>query len=87
MIVSGWTFCAAAVGVAVGYVVGGQTLSLFVDIDRVDPARYISMFYSVFFLHYVALFFYCFFLFFFSVFFFMIEYTLSLKKHQPFLNQ
>ncbi|XP_045187435.2 solute carrier organic anion transporter family member 4A1-like isoform X2 [Mercenaria mercenaria] len=33
-----WTFCAAAVGVAIGYVVGGQTLSLFVDINKVDPA-------------------------------------------------
>lgn len=33
-----WTFCAAAVGVAIGYVVGGQTLSLFVDIDKVDPS-------------------------------------------------
>lgn len=33
-----WTFCAAAVGVAVGYVVGGQTLSLFVDINTVDSA-------------------------------------------------
>ena len=35
----GWTFCAAAVGVAIGYVVGGQTLSLFVDIDKVDASR------------------------------------------------
>ncbi|KAH3858651.1 solute carrier organic anion transporter family member 4A1-like [Dreissena polymorpha] len=34
----GWTFSSAAVGVAAGYVVGGQTLSLFVDIDKVDPA-------------------------------------------------
>ncbi|XP_060592764.1 solute carrier organic anion transporter family member 4A1-like isoform X2 [Ruditapes philippinarum] len=33
-----WTFCAAAVGVAIGYVVGGQTLSIFVDINNVDPA-------------------------------------------------
>ncbi|XP_062617844.1 solute carrier organic anion transporter family member 4A1-like [Saccostrea cucullata] len=29
------TFCCAAVGVAVGYIVGGQTLGLFVDIDKV----------------------------------------------------
>ena len=26
---------------AVGYVVGGQTLSLFVDIDKVDASRYV----------------------------------------------
>lgn len=37
MVYSGLTFTAAAIGVAVGYVVGGQTLSLFVDIDKVDP--------------------------------------------------
>ncbi|XP_048259145.1 solute carrier organic anion transporter family member 4C1-like [Haliotis rufescens] len=35
---TGWTFFAAAVGVAVGYVVGGQTLSIFVDINTVDPS-------------------------------------------------
>ena len=39
----GWTFCAAAVGVAIGYVVGGQTLSLFVDIDKVDASRYVAV--------------------------------------------
>ncbi|KAK3587808.1 hypothetical protein CHS0354_042772 [Potamilus streckersoni] len=33
-----WTYCFAAIGVAVGYIVGGQTLSLFVDINRVDPS-------------------------------------------------
>ncbi|XP_021348100.1 solute carrier organic anion transporter family member 4A1-like isoform X2 [Mizuhopecten yessoensis] len=32
----GCTFCSAAVGVAVGYIVGGQTLSYFVDADKVD---------------------------------------------------
>ncbi|KAK3092404.1 hypothetical protein FSP39_002395 [Pinctada imbricata] len=32
------TFCAAAVGVAVGYIVGGQSLTLFVDIDKVDAS-------------------------------------------------
>ncbi|XP_048732891.2 solute carrier organic anion transporter family member 4A1-like [Ostrea edulis] len=31
------TFCSAAVGVAVGYIVGGQTLGLFVDIDKLSP--------------------------------------------------
>ena len=34
--ITGWTYCAAAIGVAAGYVVGGQTLSLFVDIDKVN---------------------------------------------------
>ena len=34
------TFCSAAIGVAVGYIVGGQTLALFVDIDKVDISRY-----------------------------------------------
>ncbi|KAK3610854.1 hypothetical protein CHS0354_039125, partial [Potamilus streckersoni] len=33
-----WTFCFAAIGVAVGYIVGGQVLRLFVDINRVDPS-------------------------------------------------
>ncbi|KAL3872708.1 hypothetical protein ACJMK2_035914 [Sinanodonta woodiana] len=33
-----WTFCFAAIGVAAGYIVGGQTLGLFVDINRVDPS-------------------------------------------------
>ncbi|XP_033735058.1 solute carrier organic anion transporter family member 4A1-like isoform X2 [Pecten maximus] len=32
----GCTFSSAAVGVAVGYIVGGQTLSYFVDADKVD---------------------------------------------------
>ncbi|XP_022334492.1 solute carrier organic anion transporter family member 4A1-like isoform X2 [Crassostrea virginica] len=32
------TFCSAAVGVAVGYIVGGQTLGFFVDIDKVSPS-------------------------------------------------
>ncbi|XP_021348125.1 solute carrier organic anion transporter family member 4A1-like [Mizuhopecten yessoensis] len=34
----GCTMCSAAVGVAVGYMVGGQTLSYFVDADKVDPS-------------------------------------------------
>ncbi|KAL3872710.1 hypothetical protein ACJMK2_035916, partial [Sinanodonta woodiana] len=33
-----WTYCFAAIGVAIGYIVGGQVLSLFVDINRVDPS-------------------------------------------------
>ncbi|XP_052697071.1 solute carrier organic anion transporter family member 4A1-like isoform X2 [Crassostrea angulata] len=32
------TFCSAAVGVAVGYIVGGQTLEYFVDIDKVPQS-------------------------------------------------
>ncbi|KAK3092949.1 hypothetical protein FSP39_009291 [Pinctada imbricata] len=32
----GFSFCSAAVGVAIGYIAGGQTLTLFVDIDKVD---------------------------------------------------
>lgn len=40
----GWTFCAAAIGVAIGYVVGGQTLSLFVDINTVDLSRSATVF-------------------------------------------
>jgi hypothetical protein len=34
------------VGVAVGYIVGGQTLGLFVDIDKVNPNSYV-VFYIV----------------------------------------
>ncbi|KAJ8309212.1 hypothetical protein KUTeg_014086 [Tegillarca granosa] len=30
------TFCTAALGVSVGFIVGGQTLALFVDADKVD---------------------------------------------------
>ena len=29
-----------AVGVAAGYVAGGQSLTVFVDVDKVDPSRY-----------------------------------------------
>ena len=32
------TFCSAAVGVAVRYIVGAQTLGFFVDIDKVSPS-------------------------------------------------
>ncbi|XP_062617842.1 solute carrier organic anion transporter family member 4A1-like [Saccostrea cucullata] len=32
----GCTFCCAALGVAVGYIVGAQSLSIFVDVDKVD---------------------------------------------------
>ena len=31
-------FCSAAMGVAVGYIVGAQTLGFFVDIDKVSPS-------------------------------------------------
>ncbi|XP_033735056.1 solute carrier organic anion transporter family member 4A1-like isoform X2 [Pecten maximus] len=34
----GCTMCSAAVGVAIGYIVGGQTLSYFVDANKVDPS-------------------------------------------------
>ncbi|XP_069117597.1 solute carrier organic anion transporter family member 4A1-like [Argopecten irradians] len=33
----GCSMCSAAVGVAIGYIVGGQTLSYFVDVNKVDP--------------------------------------------------
>lgn len=36
------TFCSAAVGVAVGYIVGGQTLGYFVDIDKVPQSAWVN---------------------------------------------
>ena len=36
---AGLIFASAAVGVAVGYVTAGQTLSLFVDIDTMDTDK------------------------------------------------
>uniref|UniRef100_K1QEF8 Solute carrier organic anion transporter family member n=1 Tax=Magallana gigas TaxID=29159 RepID=K1QEF8_MAGGI len=35
----GCTFCSAAVGVAVGYIAGAQTLSIFVDVDKIDTSN------------------------------------------------
>nr|XP_022328749.1 solute carrier organic anion transporter family member 4A1-like [Crassostrea virginica] len=35
----GFTFCSAALGVAVGYITGAQTLSLFVDMYKVDVSN------------------------------------------------
>lgn len=35
----GCTFCSAAVGVAVGYIAGAQTLSIFVDVDKIDTSK------------------------------------------------
>ena len=40
----GFTFCAGALGGALGYIAGGQTLKLFVDIDKVDTASYVVSF-------------------------------------------
>ena len=36
---SGLTFCSAAVGVAVGYIVGGNVLNVFVDTDKFDVSK------------------------------------------------
>ncbi|KAL3873140.1 hypothetical protein ACJMK2_036294 [Sinanodonta woodiana] len=33
-----WTFCISAIGVAVGYIMGGQALSLFADIDKISSS-------------------------------------------------
>ncbi|CAC5369902.1 SLCO4A [Mytilus coruscus] len=35
----GLTFCSAAVGVAIGYIVGGNVLNVFVDVDKFDIAN------------------------------------------------
>ncbi|CAG2204508.1 SLCO4A [Mytilus edulis] len=35
----GLTFCSAAVGVAIGYIVGGNVLNVFVDVDKIDIAN------------------------------------------------
>lgn len=41
---SALNFCSSAIGVALGYIVGGQTLSYYVDINKVNPNSWVYKF-------------------------------------------